>query len=307
MIEADRTLFSVGQRDGDPFVSMYQNFPDVPLATIRERLDGYLTTCPQGRNNFEGVRTQRVYSLVALDEIFAHTAEHRAVLDLVDRLLAPKYLLTASQAICTSFGETPQPLHFDDAFYTMPRPRRPVSVSTIWAVDPFSEQNGATEVIPGSHLWGDDRASGIYRGSDDVPLREDLEAFLVPVSMPAGSCVVFAGTLIHRGGAHPSHAPRRAFSHQYCEPWARQQENFLLSVPRDRAARLSPRIQQLLGYSIHGPFMGHVAGHYPIKCLGHDVRTRKSARRIERVPGLRGDTVFAEGLRVSPPKSSAEE
>jgi ectoine hydroxylase-related dioxygenase (phytanoyl-CoA dioxygenase family) len=88
--------------------------------------------------------------------------------------------------------------------------------------------------------------------------------------MPAGSLVLFAGTLLHRGGANRSESPRRAFSHQYCEPWARQQENFTLSVPRERARAMSPRLRQLLGYSIHPPFMGQLAGRHPETSLAED-------------------------------------
>jgi ectoine hydroxylase-related dioxygenase (phytanoyl-CoA dioxygenase family) len=82
--------------------------------------------------------------------------------------------------------------------------------------------------------------------------------------------VLFSGTLLHRGGANRSSATRRAFSHQYCEPWARQQENFTLSIPRERAAAMSPRLRQLLGYSIHPPFMGQLAGRHPEKFLEDD-------------------------------------
>jgi ectoine hydroxylase-related dioxygenase (phytanoyl-CoA dioxygenase family) len=63
---------------------------------------------------------------------------------------------------------------------------------------------------------------------------------------------------------------RRAFSHQYCEPWARQQENFTVSIPRERARNMSPRLRQLLGYSIHPPFMGQLAGRHPEKALADD-------------------------------------
>jgi ectoine hydroxylase-related dioxygenase (phytanoyl-CoA dioxygenase family) len=80
----------------------------------------------------------------------------RDVLDLLDRLLRPGYLLTASQAICIHPGETPQPLHSDDPFYTLARPRPAISVSTIWALDDFTAIGGGTEELAGSHLWGDD-------------------------------------------------------------------------------------------------------------------------------------------------------
>jgi ectoine hydroxylase-related dioxygenase (phytanoyl-CoA dioxygenase family) len=85
--------------------------------------------------------------------------------------------------------------------------------------------------------------------------------------MPAGSVVVFLGTLVHRGGENRSTRPRLGLSNQYCQPWARQQENYTVSVPREEAARMSPRVQALLGYSIHPPFMGHVRGLHPRRLL----------------------------------------
>jgi ectoine hydroxylase-related dioxygenase (phytanoyl-CoA dioxygenase family) len=257
----------LSQYERDGFVVLPELLDPSELAAIREAIDAHLRVGASGRNDFEGRRTQRIYSLVGRGECFARTVEHPAVLALVDQLLDPGYLLTASQAICIWPGETPQPIHYDDTFYPLPRPRRAVSVSTIWAVDDFTGENGATEVVPGSHAWGDEEVAHTYQGEPSGAAKPELAERLVPVEMSAGSCVVFSGTLLHRGGAHDGSAPRRAFSHQYCQPWARQQENFFLSIPRERARRLSPRIQQMLGYSIHGPFMGQVAGRHPRKTL----------------------------------------
>lgn len=240
------------------------------IEALRAALQPYLDLGYQGRNNFEGTRTQRVYSLVGRGPLFERTAEHPAVLELLDALLRPGYLLTASQAICIHPGETQQPVHYDDPFYTLPRPRPAVSVSTIWALDDFTAANGGTEVIAGSHLWSDDQVATTYKADPDAPADAALTARLAPVEMAAGSLILFAGTLLHRGGANRSPGIRRAFSHQYCEPWARQQENFVLSVPRERARRMSPRLRQLLGYSIHPPFMGQIAGRHPEKTLADD-------------------------------------
>jgi ectoine hydroxylase-related dioxygenase (phytanoyl-CoA dioxygenase family) len=240
------------------------------IEALRTALQPYLDLGIRGRNDFEGERTRRVYSLVGRGAVFERTAEHPAVLELVDALLRPGYLLTASQAICIDPGETPQPVHYDDTFYTLPRPRPAVSVSTLWALDDFTAVGGATEVIPGSHVYGDEQVATVFRSDPDVPADPALTARLTPVEMPAGSLVLFAGTLLHRGGANRSSAPRRAFSHQYCEPWARQQENFALSVPRERAKAMSPRLRGLLGYSIHPPFMGQLAGRHPEKSLADD-------------------------------------
>lgn len=221
-----------------------------------------------GRNNFEGTKTERVYTLVARGKVFEDLVEDPRILALMDRFLQPGYLLTASQAICIYPGETPQPIHADDVFYRVPRPRPPISMSTIVAVDAFTAENGGTEIISNSHAWNEAEISGIYDGLDaDAPARRELERQLVPVEMPAGACIVFLGTLLHRGGANRSQAPRLAFSNQYCEPWGRTQENFFLGVPPQLARNMSPRVQQLLGYDIWPPFMGHVTASHPLKTL----------------------------------------
>lgn len=240
------------------------------VGALRDALQPYLDLDVRGRNNFEGERTQRVYSLVGRGVEFERTAEHAVALQLIDQLLAPGYLLTASQAICIHPGETPQPVHYDDTFYALPRPRPAVSVSTIWALDDFTVDNGGTEVIAASHLWDDARVANTYTTDADMPADESLVGRLVPLEMGAGSVVVFAGTLLHRGGGNKTQAMRRALSHQYCEPWARQQENFTLSIPAHRARRMSQRLRQMLGYSIHPPFMGQLAGRHPEKALAAD-------------------------------------
>lgn len=251
----------------DGFVILRDVLDVDEVEALRAALQPYLDLEAHGRNNFEGERTQRVYSLVGRGDVFERTAEHPVVLALMDSLLQPGYLLTASQAICIHPSETPQPLHYDDTFYRLPRPRPAVSISTIWALDDFTAIGGGTEVIRGSHVWDDEQVATSYDVDPDVFVDEALTAQVTPVEMSAGSLVVFSGTLLHRGGANGSLATRRAFSHQYCEPWARQQENFTMSIPRDRAKAMSPRLRELLGYSIHPPFMGQLAGRHPEKAL----------------------------------------
>jgi ectoine hydroxylase-related dioxygenase (phytanoyl-CoA dioxygenase family) len=250
------------------------------LVTMRAALAPHLRTELFGRNDFEGHRTERVYSLVGRHPIFADLVAHPRILGICDALLERNYLLTASQAIRIHPGETAQPVHTDDGFYSIPRPRKAFSVSTIWAVDAFTAENGATQVIPESHTWAD---AAIERLLDEVSfataprdaraphepktLPTSLAERLVDVTMQAGSVIVFLGTLLHRGGANRSDAARLALSNQYCEPWARQQENYTLSIPKDVARAMSPRVQELLGYSIHPPFMGHVNGMHPRRVL----------------------------------------
>jgi ectoine hydroxylase-related dioxygenase (phytanoyl-CoA dioxygenase family) len=226
-----------------------------------------------GRNNFEGNRTERIYTLVARHKIFQDIAEDPRIMALCDALFMPNYPLTANQAIVISPGETPQPWHTDDSFYPIPRPRPMVSLSTIVAVDAFTAENGGTEVIPGSHMWDDEQIAGDYFTGDteaDPGFAARLSGLSVPMTMDAGSCLVFAGTLLHRGGANRGTGTRRAFSNQYCQPWARPQENFFLAIPPKEAAHMSAKLQSLLGYSIHPPFMGQVTASHPLKALQAD-------------------------------------
>ena len=187
------------------------------LARFRAELQPFLDDGRLGRNDFEGYSSKRVYALLAKTPTVADLVEHPDVLGMVDEFLMPNYLLTSCLAIDVHPGETRQSFHFDDGGVNQPRPRRPAGISTIWAIDDFTDDNGATEVIPGSHLWGDKR-----------PDPESAE--VVRVTMSAGSVVVFAGTLWHRGGANHSDANRLGITPQYCEPWARQLENMILAV-----------------------------------------------------------------------------
>ena len=250
------------------------------LRAVREGLAPYLGS-HQGRNNFEGHRTERVYTLVARGKVFEDIARDARVLALLDQFLQPGYLLTASQAICIHPGETPQPVHYDDGFYPIPRPRPAISLSTIVAVDAFTAENGGTEIIAGSHSWDDAQVAGQYGGdrSVDAPENPQWLRQLRPVEMPAGACLLFLGTLLHRGGANRSAAPRLAFSNQYCEPWARTQENFFLGIPPQLARAMSPRVQELLGYGIWAPFMGHVTASHPLKALEPDYVNAVLAQR----------------------------
>jgi ectoine hydroxylase-related dioxygenase (phytanoyl-CoA dioxygenase family) len=257
------------------------------IQTLSEALEPHLLADQRGRNRFEGRKTNRVYDLVSCTKhsrllkmdgeamagahsvcclllllshqiskspTFHHLPQHPRILRLLDLVLLPNYLLTAYQAIQILPGELRQPLHYDDAFLNIPRPRQAFSVGTVWALTPFTADNGSTVLIPRSHLWGDELPP-----TDCKP---------VPCVMPAGSVVIFLSTLWHGGGANSTaNCKRLAMSTQYCQPFIRPQENFQLETPFHVAKKLSPRLQSLIGYSIHPPFIGHANGQHPLKHL----------------------------------------
>lgn len=86
-----------------------------------------------GRNNFEGHKTQRMYSLVNKSRVFDAFALHEDVLALNDYFLDAGYLLNSFQSINILPGETAQTLHYDHGFASLERPHRPLgSVSTLF-------------------------------------------------------------------------------------------------------------------------------------------------------------------------------
>jgi ectoine hydroxylase-related dioxygenase (phytanoyl-CoA dioxygenase family) len=116
------------------------------------------------------------------------------------------------------------------------------------SLDEFTADNGATTLIPGSHLWGDERK----------PRREDM----IPAIMPAGSMCYFLNTVWHSGGANTSNKTRRSLTAQYCQPWIRTYENMTVALGWEDIDQVPKRLLQLMGFSTHG-FMGYVDGRSP--------------------------------------------
>ena len=235
--------------------------PEV-IERLRAELAPHLQGRQMGRNDFEGYRSERVYRLLAKAPTVARLIEHPAVLDVVERCLHESFLLSAALVVNLHPGETPQGYHQDDALGAPPPPRAPQGVSTIWALDEFTEANGATQVIPGSHRW--DRVP-------QEPEWDGLEPLGRPLLLRAGSVAIFPGTLYHRAGGNRSRRQRLGLTIQYCQPWLRQLENMMLATPPELAARYSKRIQELVGYSlVAGTFVGYVDGRHPRKLIPND-------------------------------------
>lgn len=232
------------------------------IARLKQALAPWLNGKLMGRNNFEGHFSERVYALLAKDPAFATIVEHPAIVAMLDELLEPDYLLSANLAINTHPGETPQPFHRDNDGGKYGDRQSIHGISTIWNLDDFTDTNGATEIVPGSHT---DRSL--------IPSEENA----VKVTMPAGSVLVFTGSVFHRGGANESTQPRLAITPQYCQPWLRQLENMVLSVPAEQAGQYSERVQSMLGYSVVSQgFMGYVDGVHPRRLINDQYTGRKA-------------------------------
>jgi ectoine hydroxylase-related dioxygenase (phytanoyl-CoA dioxygenase family) len=209
-----------------------------------------------GTNPFEGEYTVRMYNLLAHSTLFEQVPVHPEVLPLVERVLDPGCLVSTLSSIAIDPGETPQPLHADDQLIPLAKPHAPIVCNTMWALTDFRFENGATRFVPGSH-----RAD-----RNPHPFKDEQGALCA--EMPKGSVLVWDGSLWHGGGANQSDGRRVGLAMNYCAGFIRQQENQQLGIPRERAERFSPRLQQLCGYSIYNHLMGHIDKRDPIELLG---------------------------------------
>lgn len=219
----------------------------------RAELTAVLDRTPTGRNDFEGFRTRRIYALFAKTRAFDGPATHPLVLGVLDWVLG-SCQLSAPVGIEISPGETAQRLHRDDGVYPVARPHAELVLNTMWALDDFTEANGATHVVPGSHKWLDERPE------PNTPT--------VRAVMPAGSVMFFVGDVFHGGGANTTDRPRLGVILEYAVGWVRPQENHILGVPKAIVRELPERLQELLGYNICGTLLGNVDGRHPRKYLG---------------------------------------
>ncbi|CAG8982094.1 hypothetical protein HYALB_00014019 [Hymenoscyphus albidus] len=201
-----------------------------------------------GRNPFEGFNTSRIYALADKSRIFDCFPIHETILKLNDYFLEPNYLLTSWQTVDVGPGSKRQEMHNDDGLIHLPRRRPLMGIGTMVALDDFTASNGATTLIPGSHLWSDDQQ----------PTREAM----VPAIMPSGSVVYFLNTVWHGGGENTSDKTRRSFTIQYCQPWIRTTENMTVATGWEKLDEIPKRLLGLLGFSTHD-FMGYVDGRSP--------------------------------------------
>ena len=218
-----------------------------------ERLERDYRVQPSA-NSFEGANTVRIYNLLAFGELYERIPVHPNVLPVVDRVLDPGCLVSSLSSITIGPGETAQPIHADDQLIPLTKPHVPTVCNTMWALTDFTEANGATRLVPGSHLA--DRSPDYGHPYDSVP-----------AEMRRGSVLVWHGSLWHGGGANTTQERRVGIAMNYCAGFIRQQENQQLGIPREIAARFPARLRELCGYGVYNGLIGHINKRSPVEML----------------------------------------
>ncbi len=208
-----------------------------------------------GKNLFEGLRTVRVYNLLARGELYARIPVHDDVLPLVEAVLDRGCLVSSLSSIAIGPGEGAQPIHADDMLIPLAKPHAPIVCNTMWALTDFTEENGATRLLPGTH-----------KAAENPELGKTYEGTVAAV-MRKGSVLVFDGSIWHGGGANRTAARRVGIAMNYCAGFIRQQENQQLGIPREIARGFSPRLRKLVGYGIYRGLLGHIDKCSPVDLL----------------------------------------
>jgi ectoine hydroxylase-related dioxygenase (phytanoyl-CoA dioxygenase family) len=268
--------------DDDGFTIVEDAVAPELIAELRDtvrRLERELDVRPK-ETAAEGHSTLRMYNLLAKDPAFVAMPIHPNVLPIVEKLLDRGCLLSGMTAMDIGPGEDAQPVHGDDVVMSrhLQRPHAPMMVTSIWALTDFTEANGGTNFVPGSHKWAATPTS--KEALDGVDVRA--------VEMSAGSVMIFHGSLWHGGGANrTSDEWRLGINVQYCPGFVRQQQNPYLGIPAEIAVTFPDRLLELLGYKLYKGIMGHIDGLSPGEVAFGDRMAETAYRDSERARAAR--------------------
>ncbi len=243
-------MMNVLNRDGALIIKDLVS-PAEADATMKE-LRPYIDATKPGQDPFSGYKTTRTGAIVARSPKARGLILNPIVNKFCESVLKPnceRYQLHLGQVIRILPGQEAQPIHRDRwAWGTYLKGIEP-QLNTIWALSDFTKENGATQVVPGSIDWPDDR-----RPADDE---------ITWAAMTRGSAIIYTGSVFHGGGANVSNVERVGLNITYTLGWLRQEENQYLACPPDIARTLSPELQGLIGYSMGSYALGYYTPPLP--------------------------------------------
>jgi ectoine hydroxylase-related dioxygenase (phytanoyl-CoA dioxygenase family) len=208
------------------------------LEGVRRRLDAVFRRESgwAAHNQYLQTATHQMSHLLLLkDPFFLRLAIHKPLVALMQELLGKDCQLSCMNGFTTKPQGEGQPLHLDQAEST---PGTLVLINALHVIDDFTKENGATRLIPGSHLeW-------CPRQPEDPVLEEKA----IQIEAPAGSLLIFSGSLLHAGSKNSTDKPRRALHVAFCRSWVRPGWDFRRSAPRSFTKKLKTYQKELLGY-----------------------------------------------------------
>ena len=243
--------------DRDGYIIVESILPTAEVHAARDALRTILDPDPFQVTRFLGLQTKRLYSVPSRTRMCDSMLIHPLMSAVLENVLG-HYLLSSTTLTDIYPGERAQTLHTDDSSWPVHllAVDGEIELGVLWALDDFTVENGATLVVPGSHRWPAERR------------RAHGGEFAFPAVMTAGSALVYSGRVLHGGGANRSPGRRLGLVLTYVRSWLRQQEQFVITCPPQLARTFPPRLQEIVGYDVYPPLLGHVDARHPREHLG---------------------------------------
>jgi hypothetical protein len=242
--------------DEEGYVILQDAIDFTAVRQLHTELEPYFDRRASSKAHFFGFNTKRIEALFSKSITCQRMATDDLVLPLVSHILGKHcdhIQINLTQGIRINPGEKAQIIHPDSAMFPLPNKPFEFMVNALWAYSAFKKENGATLIVPGSHKWPEDRQPSP---------NEIMYAEMTP-----GSVLIYAGSLLHAGGANITDEPRTGITISYSLGWLRQSENQYLSYPIDVVRTFDTKLQHLLGYNVHKPNLGWVFGHSPLDLI----------------------------------------
>ncbi len=224
-----------------------------------------------GSRNREGFGQQTIHThnLLAKTRAVDEVLVNDQLLALIEAILGPDFQISGVAAMRPGPGDQRQHMHQDDGHYPIPRPHPTLIVNTLIALDPFTVENGGTEVVPQSHLRTD-------RVNQDEPTEI--------VEMPAGALLLWDGALWHRGGGNSTqNSYRRSINVNFNLAWLKQRENQFIGVPPEVVVNMPEKLQRLIGYKLTNFGLGTVDYRNPIETVKRRLEETQGIASVEQI------------------------
>jgi len=250
------------------------------IAEIEADLADRFAATPFCEGGFYGERTKRFGRLLIRSAGIERLVLHPAVLALAERTLGPwceRIQLNLTQAIELHPGALAQFPHRDQDMWQGEQGRVEYLVNVMWPLTPFTAENGATLIWPGSHGARFDSDSG--------------EGPAIVAEARPGDAIVFLGSTLHGAGANAGRGVRRGIIVSYCLGWLKPYENQWLAYPPEIARGFPRALSELVGYAQHRPNLGNFEGQCPSVLFGgypDDALAAVDALRLDQAAMLAG-------------------
>ena len=182
-------------------------------------------------------RSQRVWNLVNKGKVFADMIQHPLVLEFQEYLLGKNCTLSSFTVNLIGSGSPVSELHIDYPLSSLPTPHPSFALcaNSVYLLDDFSLENGATRLVPGSHKRG--------YGPSSRETYDDI----IQVTGKKGDIIIVHGHIWHSSGENRTDQDRVALLGFFCRSFMKPQQDHLRLIAPEIIEDASPTLKRLLG------------------------------------------------------------